>query len=151
MLLVGDVLESEDRFEHTLLVSDDEQVLDGEEQERDRQEPEDARPDHEADPDEEIPDVERVSHPGEDPVGDETLDVPGAATGDGAGSAHASQAKGLTPENEQRGDDPARARLLSRYEQRDQEEGNRKKAAVAKQNGANARACGLLGRGELRR
>ena len=71
--LVRQILVAEDRLEHALLVAHDQRVLHREQHRRDRKEPEHAGDDREADPDEEVSDVERVPHPGEDAVRHEAL------------------------------------------------------------------------------
>src|SRR5688572_30317960 len=79
LVLVVEVLATENRFEDAFLIPNDQLVLDGKEQHRNRQEPEDARDGDESNPDQKVADVERVSGPGEDPVSDETLYIARAA------------------------------------------------------------------------
>src|SRR6476620_6579359 len=104
--LVAEIFLAEDGLEHTFLVADDEGVLDGEEDDGHGDEPEHAGDHGEAHPDEEVPDVEWVPHPGKDSVRHEALHGARAAPRHGARGGHAAEPDRFTDGDEDEANEP---------------------------------------------
>jgi hypothetical protein len=144
-LFVVEIFSAEDRLEHAFLVRDDERVLDGEDDDRDRQEPHNGRDDDEAHPDEEVADVKRIPHPAENSVRHEPLHVARPAARHGARRGDAREPNPFSDDDEHRAGDPMRRGRVRGRQQCDEKKRHRQPAAIAKEHRADAGASGLLG------
>src|SRR5438045_3066253 len=95
-VFVLEILAAESGFEHSLLIADDQLVLDREEKYRNGQEPKHARDGDESHPDQKISDVQGIPDPGKNSVGDEPLHRARATAGDRASRSDASEANNFT-------------------------------------------------------
>ena len=136
LVLVVEVLASEDRFEHAFLIADNELVLDREQQHRDRQEPEHAGNRDESQPDQKVADVERVPRPRKDSVGDQSLHIARATARHRTRRRDTRQADRFADHDQRDPHFPAKGRGGSRHHQRNPEKEKRQPAAMAEQYGA---------------
>src|SRR3990170_2351003 len=116
-----------------------------EQQDGDGQEPEHARDGDESHPDEEVADVERITAPGEDPVGNQSLDIARAAARCASRGSYPRETHCFADYYERQSDLPPGRRGGPRRHQRDAEEDQWKPAAMTKKYCPNARRRRLLG------
>src|SRR6202035_1574172 len=100
---------------------------------------------NESHPDEKVADVKRVSGPGEDPVGDKSLNTTRAAASDGAGRGDARETDGLTDDDQCEPDLPAERRRRARHYERDAEEQEWQPSSMTEQHRADLSRKRLLG------
>src|SRR5439155_5017139 len=134
-LLVRDIPGAENRLEHSFLVSDDKGILNGENDDRQWQEPEYPRDDDESHPDQEVANIEWIPDPAEDSVRHQALHVARASPRHRAGGRHAGESDRLPQYHDQATDPPAHSRHLSGSKKRNGDEQDGKPTPIPKEYG----------------